>query len=140
MRNKTIEDVLSSELARHAPELSAAEISAHTAAAVALGAYRLQDNKLVPGAPEAVRQASFLPKALTRAIAQSMADAESSPAAKTAAYVRALGAASFEAALGLDDGARIATELADAVRAETDAQAATWERTAAILGVPVDRR
>lgn len=96
---KTLEETFSAELARCAPDLGTTEIASYTAAALACGAYSMRDGKLTPGAPEAIRQASFLPKAFVRAQAQAAADAETSPLAKTHAWARAMGGKDFESVL-----------------------------------------
>jgi hypothetical protein len=105
------------------------------AAAVHLEAYRLDAAGAVkPGKPEAIALANFLPRAFVKALAQAAADAETNPAAKTVAYVRGLGATSFDAALGLNVG--MGSELAEAVQGEVSEMEKNWARTAERLGLP----
>lgn len=117
-----IEELFASELARHAPHLSTPEIATMTAATLATGAYALQDGKIVPGPPQAIARCThYLPREFVEALAKAAAAAAPNAAAATIAYVRARGAESFEAALGLSDS-RLPPDLANAVRTEVDAQ------------------
>lgn len=130
-------EVLSAELARHG--FSTPEIATLAAILCAADAYRLNaEGQLIPGKPQAIAQCRhFLPPAMIKAISATGAESATGPAAKTLAYVQGLGAASWDSALGLGDS-RIDPEVLAEVRKDISSMDATWERNAAILGVPSD--
>jgi hypothetical protein len=96
----------------------------------------------MPGKPEAIAAAGFLPRAFVKAMAERARDAHQDPAGRTVAYVQALGAKTFDDALDLGSGA-MPRDLGELVNSEVTRQAEQaastaerWARTAERLGRP----
>lgn len=126
------------EIKTHAPHLADAEVATMTASAIQLEGVVMRGDRVVLGQPAAVRICGFLPREFIRAKAQEAAAAETNPAMKTHVFVRAMGADSWDDALGLDTGL-MPPDVGQQVSAELAKMEETWARTAERLGFPGKR-
>lgn len=137
--NERLVKSIEKNLVKFCPQLGSDSIAAYVAIVASCDGWGVGgDDSLTINNPRAIQSIrSQLPREFVEGVARVAAEAAPNAAARTLEHMRGLGAESWDAALGLGDS-RIDPAVLAEVRKDISSMDSTWERTAAILGVPSD--